>query len=106
VLRCTMNSTAMGLAVMAERTALLQLEQAVPQVDTGRGGASAFRVCNNCFKVYKAALAVAQEKWTSIPELRTVSTGPARRNSVVLDTPFSFDSGQTTLVSSDAHPTN
>jgi hypothetical protein len=99
-----MNSTAIGLAVMAEHTALLQLEQAVPKVDTGRGGASAFRVCSTCSRVYKAALAVALEKWTSIPELRTGTTR-GRTSVVVLKTPFSFG-GQATLVSSDAQPTN
>jgi hypothetical protein len=73
----------MGVAVMAEPTALLQFEQAV---GTGHGGLSAFRACSYCSKVYKAALAVAQKKWTNIPELRT---GPARRNDVVvLETPF------------------
>jgi len=93
-LPCTMNSTAMGVAVMAEPTALLQFEQAV---GTGHGGLSAFRACSYCSKVYKAALAVAQKKWTNIPELRT---GPARRNDVVvLETPFLFGSEHATLVS-------
>jgi hypothetical protein len=88
-----LNRVATAVAVLAVPFALLQFEQL--RVGLHDETAPAFRVCNHCFKMFKAALLGAH---TIMKDAKELQAPVVRQRAILLDKCFSFDKGQKTLV--------
>ena len=91
----TFNSVAMGFAVMAEPSMMLQLQQrGFELADSPRP----FRVCGACYRTWQRTLATANKTQPNeVGKLGQISS--RKQKPIVLETPFSFCKEHLTLVS-------